>query len=451
MPRSGFRDQRGADRLERADVLAVVGAALLLVDRPALRLAPEGAPGLQPRPARRSPRRNRRGSARRAALAGSTVRRAVERPRPVLAVLLRQDRAASRPAARPCSGNGKLTSPCESPAALATSVSVVRDRAAAWRSSRSSPRSAARAGTARLAFRDGGPRAWLGDHVHAASSGPIRSAASLSWKRGKMKAVPRVASYCILIDNSVKINQSVLQDARDGPDIPPPGCRRRGASRRRATHDRRREPAVSPVERPVPPGGQSACRSGYPRPSATGATTARSTSTTARAARVWDIDGNDYVDYRLGYGPAILGYADDRVDAAARAGMEVGGVFALSTERELAVADRIAKMVPVGRAGALLQQRHRGGDGGAAPRPRLHGPRRLRARRGQLPRPLRRGDVDGRTWTNGTRGGATRRRCPIRSGIPQTLEQPRPPHADERRRSGSRTCSAGTATASPPC
>jgi len=65
-----------------------------------------------------------------------------------------------------------------------------------------------------------------------------------------------------------------------------------------------------------------------------------------KGGRVWDIDGNAYVDYRLGYGPAILGYADDRVDAAARKGMEVGGVFALSTERELVVADRIARMVP---------------------------------------------------------------------------------------------------------
>lgn len=65
-----------------------------------------------------------------------------------------------------------------------------------------------------------------------------------------------------------------------------------------------------------------------------------------KGARFWDIDGNGYIDYRLGYGPAILGYADDRVDAAARRGMEVGGVFALSTERELAVAERICKMVP---------------------------------------------------------------------------------------------------------
>lgn len=65
-----------------------------------------------------------------------------------------------------------------------------------------------------------------------------------------------------------------------------------------------------------------------------------------RGARIVDLDDNEYIDYRLGYGPAILGYADPRVDEAAREGMAVGGVFALSTERELRVADRIAKMVP---------------------------------------------------------------------------------------------------------
>jgi len=65
-----------------------------------------------------------------------------------------------------------------------------------------------------------------------------------------------------------------------------------------------------------------------------------------RGARVVDLDDNVYIDYRLGYGPAILGYADSRVDEAAREGMQVGGVFALSTERELAVAERISRMVP---------------------------------------------------------------------------------------------------------
>ena len=66
----------------------------------------------------------------------------------------------------------------------------------------------------------------------------------------------------------------------------------------------------------------------------------------ARGARLWDIDDNEYIDYRLAYGPNILGYADQRVDDAARAGMDIGGVFALATELEYEVATRISRMVP---------------------------------------------------------------------------------------------------------
>jgi glutamate-1-semialdehyde 2,1-aminomutase len=65
-----------------------------------------------------------------------------------------------------------------------------------------------------------------------------------------------------------------------------------------------------------------------------------------KGARLTDIDGNNYVDYRLAYGPAILGYAHPEVDAAAREGMEVGGVFAFGTEGEYTVARRISEMVP---------------------------------------------------------------------------------------------------------
>lgn len=65
-----------------------------------------------------------------------------------------------------------------------------------------------------------------------------------------------------------------------------------------------------------------------------------------RGGRIVDLDDNEYIDYRLGYGPAILGHADPRVDDAAREGIKVGGVFALATEREYSVAQRISKMVP---------------------------------------------------------------------------------------------------------
>jgi glutamate-1-semialdehyde 2,1-aminomutase len=64
-----------------------------------------------------------------------------------------------------------------------------------------------------------------------------------------------------------------------------------------------------------------------------------------RGARVYDLDENEYVDYRLGYGPVILGHAHPEVDAAAREGQEVGTVFALSTEREAVVAELVAEMV----------------------------------------------------------------------------------------------------------
>jgi len=33
-----------------------------------------------------------------------------------------------------------------------------------------------------------------------------------------------------------------------------------------------------------------------------------------KGGRVWDIDQNEYVDLRMGYGPVILGHGDDRVD-----------------------------------------------------------------------------------------------------------------------------------------
>ncbi|MDH3748254.1 MAG: aminotransferase class III-fold pyridoxal phosphate-dependent enzyme [Gammaproteobacteria bacterium] len=65
-----------------------------------------------------------------------------------------------------------------------------------------------------------------------------------------------------------------------------------------------------------------------------------------KGGRIWDIDDNEYIDYRLAYGPIILGYADPRVDAAARDGMNVGGVFALSTELEYEIACRVSRMVP---------------------------------------------------------------------------------------------------------
>lgn len=55
-----------------------------------------------------------------------------------------------------------------------------------------------------------------------------------------------------------------------------------------------------------------------------------------RGAWLWDVDGNDYVDYLLGQGPAFLGHSPepvlDAVERACRDGMVFGGRHALEVE-----------------------------------------------------------------------------------------------------------------------
>ena len=44
----------------------------------------------------------------------------------------------------------------------------------------------------------------------------------------------------------------------------------------------------------------------------------------AQGARIWDADGNEYIDYMCAYGPNLLGYAHPEVDAAAAAQQRLG-------------------------------------------------------------------------------------------------------------------------------
>ena len=63
-------------------------------------------------------------------------------------------------------------------------------------------------------------------------------------------------------------------------------------------------------------------------------------------ARVWDADGNEYLDYILSWGPLVLGHAPDVVlDAVSRA-MQDGTSFGMPTEREVELADKIAERMP---------------------------------------------------------------------------------------------------------
>jgi len=63
-----------------------------------------------------------------------------------------------------------------------------------------------------------------------------------------------------------------------------------------------------------------------------------------KGALVWDIDGNEYVDLRMGYGPAILGHADDRVDDYVNERMRKGVSFSLTSEDEVRTIELICEL-----------------------------------------------------------------------------------------------------------
>jgi glutamate-1-semialdehyde 2,1-aminomutase len=60
----------------------------------------------------------------------------------------------------------------------------------------------------------------------------------------------------------------------------------------------------------------------------------------------WDYDGNRYIDYRLGFGPIILGHAHQAVADRVAEAMRQGTIFAALTEAETRLAERIVRMCP---------------------------------------------------------------------------------------------------------
>jgi len=70
-----------------------------------------------------------------------------------------------------------------------------------------------------------------------------------------------------------------------------------------------------------------------------------------QGGRVWDIDQNEYIDLRLGYGPVILGHGDPRVDDHVNERMRRGVSFSLTSEDEVEAMEIIKQMTGwVGKA-----------------------------------------------------------------------------------------------------
>ncbi|HLE33588.1 MAG TPA: aminotransferase class III-fold pyridoxal phosphate-dependent enzyme [Bacteroidota bacterium] len=65
-----------------------------------------------------------------------------------------------------------------------------------------------------------------------------------------------------------------------------------------------------------------------------------------KGCRIWDMEGKEYIDFRLALGPITLGYCYDEVDRAVKAQMEKGVLFSMASPLELELAQILHEVVP---------------------------------------------------------------------------------------------------------
>jgi len=66
----------------------------------------------------------------------------------------------------------------------------------------------------------------------------------------------------------------------------------------------------------------------------------------AKGSHVWDVDGNEYIDFNMAIGPISLGYAYPAVDDAIRRQLDDGITFSLVHPLEVEVAELVSEVVP---------------------------------------------------------------------------------------------------------
>lgn len=67
-------------------------------------------------------------------------------------------------------------------------------------------------------------------------------------------------------------------------------------------------------------------------------------------SHVWDVDGNEYVDFMMSFGALIHGHAHPVLTTTVRSAMEAGSHFASCTPAETEAAERFCRMVPTAEA-----------------------------------------------------------------------------------------------------
>lgn len=65
-----------------------------------------------------------------------------------------------------------------------------------------------------------------------------------------------------------------------------------------------------------------------------------------KGGRIWDVSGNEYIDYLLGSGPMLIGHVHPEVVVAVREQLERGSTFFANTEHAILLAEEVVKAVP---------------------------------------------------------------------------------------------------------
>ena len=65
-----------------------------------------------------------------------------------------------------------------------------------------------------------------------------------------------------------------------------------------------------------------------------------------QGSRLWDVDGNEFIDYIGSWGPLLLGHRHPSVIDAIEKALEIGTSFGAPTEREIELAELIRSLVP---------------------------------------------------------------------------------------------------------
>ena len=66
----------------------------------------------------------------------------------------------------------------------------------------------------------------------------------------------------------------------------------------------------------------------------------------AAGAHFWDVDGNEYIDYLLSYGPIVVGHNDPAVNAAVSRQMQKGTIFDLEFPEQLQLTEKLIELIP---------------------------------------------------------------------------------------------------------